>query len=59
MAKPPREPMEKKGVIEKGVTPPEDDTKTASTDGELAEHVTRRLADAAQDAIDVNRKTDN
>lgn len=50
------EPMEKRGVIEEGVTPPEDDTKSASTDTDLSDHVTRRLADAAEDSIDVNRK---
>ena len=38
--------MEKTGMIEQGVTPPEDETKCASED-QLEEHVCKRLADQA------------
>lgn len=41
--------MEKRGIIEPGRTPPEDDkVKTAS---QLGSHPTQRAADAAQEAL--------
>lgn len=41
--------LEKRGVIEPGRTPPEDDkVKTAA---ELGSHPTQRAADAAQEAL--------
>ena len=39
--------MEKRGVIEPGRTPPENEEKQASTDT-LDNHVTKRAADAAE-----------
>ena len=42
--------MEKKGVIEEGVTPPEkkDHVKEASIEQTLEDHTTKRLADQVQ-----------
>lgn len=51
--------MEKRGVIEEGITPPEneDHDKSASTDTDLADHTTRRLSDAVEDAVSGKRNS--
>lgn len=50
------EDFEKRGVIEQGRTPPEDDSENKkASEKDLEDHVSRRLADAASDSINVNR----
>lgn len=44
--------MDKTGEIREGATPPEDDNQKMASADALAEHVTKRAADAAQKAIE-------
>lgn len=54
--------MEKRGVIEEGITPPEQEQSLCCDHGKekqaaqnLEEHVTKRAAAAAEDSIAANR----
>jgi hypothetical protein len=47
--------MEKRGVIQKGVTPPEPQEKQAS-EPDLEAHPAKRLADEVEDSVHVNQK---
>lgn len=43
--------MEKHGEIKQGVTPPEQDGEKHASEDQLEDHVSKRAADAAQDAM--------
>ena len=43
--------MEKRGVIEPGRTPPEDDNEKAASAEQLEQHATKRAADAVKESI--------
>lgn len=50
--------MEKRGIIESGRTPPEDDDQKKASGESLEDHVTKRAADQAKDSTKEARDGD-